>query len=193
MRKNIFVSFLLIAALLILASCSSLTKFQEVPDIGIVKPEPEPLGPLETQVDFEEVVTGKVWYTKLQGDENLDKIYQSKLQFNTTSKTFTKETFYWEKYGRTNTYKYAGSNMQKAEYQYGLTDHSIEYTLISDYNVNASSSRINNKLTEEPKTAFYLVENDEIIIWDEEKYYSKPAMENYSIGNFTNQREFSLN
>lgn len=194
MRKTIKISFILIAlSLMLFAGCSTTSNAITQQNLGIQMPEPEPLGPDETQADFEDTVKGKVWYSKLQGDENLDNLYQIKIQFNTTSKKITKETYKWERYGRTNKYKYAGYTVQKANYFFGLAGNTIEYELYEDYNVNANSSRLNNTLDKSRKSVAYIVESPERIIWNGELYYVKQAMEKNFIGNYTNQRDFELN
>lgn len=197
MRKIKVISFsLIIVASMLAIGCSSAKVFSSTEksrDIGIVKPESEKFGALEEQLNFEEVVKGKVWYTKLQGeDAELNKLYQIKLQFNTTSKTFVKETYKLERYGRTNSYKTAGYTSQKGNYFYGEDGQEILYELTQDYNVNANSSRMNNTIDKTPKSVTYSVESKDIINWDGEKYYEKNALENYSIGNFTTQREVTL-
>lgn len=191
MRKTIKLSLLLIIAAAFLAiGCNTSSKLTPA-EIGIKLPEPEPLGPVNAQDDFEETVKGKVWYTKLQGDESLDNLYQIKIQFNTSSKTFTKETYKWERYGRTDKYKYAGLDTKKANYFYGLAGNVIEYELTQDYFVNAKSSRLNNTMNKERQSALYGVTSPEVIIWDGHTYYVKQALDKHLIEDYTTKREFT--
>lgn len=205
MKKNnkllsLFTVLLIFITVTAFSGCYLTSQLIPVPQITVSVPGPTfqsdsdyNQGALPTHVQFENTVAGKVWYTRLQDNGDYNRRSQTKLRFNTGSKTFTKETYYWERYGNTTTYSFAGTNVQTGRYYYTQNNNQLEYELIEDYNVNAYNSRRNNSIYRGLKSVWCGIDNAEMITWEGKQYISKQALANQSVVDYTNRRDIKLN
>lgn len=132
--------------------------------------------PLPAHIQFERTVGGKTWYTRLQDDGNYNRRTQTKMQFNTNSKTFRKEIYCWERVGRGNTFRYVGKKVQQGRYFY-----------------TADGNKFDCEVSGRTKGVWCNLDNAEMMTWDGKQYISKQALANQSVTNYTNRKEFTLN
>lgn len=136
--------------------------------------------PLPVHVQFETVVGSKVWYTRIQDDGSYNRRSQTKLRFNTGSKTFTKEIYYWERIGNSTTYRSVGKDVQNCRYYYTPDNNKLEYEVMNSYNGGL-------------KSVWYSIDNAEMITFEGKQYISRQALANQSVVDYTTRRDITLN
>lgn len=183
MRKKAPLMFLLIIPILLLSiGCSTTSlitnQFTESESSDNNIRNKESVRPIKI-LDFEEVVENKIWYTMLESEDNdvnHNNLYQIRLEFNTTEKTFLKEIYRLKRDGNTNNYIASGYSSQKCKYYYEKDNKNIYYEVIEDYEINANSSKKENIIIPEKIEADYSLKSEDVIIWENLTYYELESL-----------------
>lgn len=147
-------------------------------------------GALPTHIQFENAIKGKTWFSRITDDGSYNRVYQIKLRFNTNNKTVVKETYYWKRSGRSNSFYFEGTNVQSAKYDYTADNNKLDCKIYENYNTN--NVRNNSSHKSGVYGVWYSLDNADIITWDGHQYISERALANQSVTNYTNKNSFTL-
>lgn len=145
-----------------------------------------------SQIQFENAVNGKVWYSRLRNDGNYNEVYQIKLHFYPSNKTFSQEIYKWQKSTFSNTFYFSEVRVKTAKYYYN-SNGQMDYELIEDYSIDNRNRKTNNSYWgNTSRSIWFNLDNSEMITFDGHQYISAQALRNQSVTDYTIYNQFEL-